>query len=579
MRLQKELLAGLTIFLAAFLIGFFSEQRPLQSASQASRLEVAEEMARVVRTLQPLLHLLPPTPSFPPVFRDVSAPPQSLAMVTAWGLMQGFPDGSFQPERPVTRAEALTHFARLAEFLRQHLRHEPLLLGHLPDWFGIEATHWLAPSLSLLGGIGALSAFADRRLLPNAFLMHRELEAIGRAFIDYFGTNLLILEINADGVKIHPKGTLDKLSLAGWSFSWNGRDWAPIPEEGKISFPDRFFSGIALSLENPEYTRLQPIEITAAPSLFFLPLRKNMTRFRERMHHGLGLSEGGSERLRLQAHLASLRSRLRQRQADKAGHSKTLAEPAPLTTCSIQPRSAPPKIPTSSSLLPKRRQKPPATTARSTALDEAIERIIATPPPPGTPGGQRSQPAAPLDASLPGFINVSGIILDHNTRQGLGGATLLAGNRDFTTTPDGRFAFVWPRHQPLSLTVYAEGYEPLSWSGPSRQASDLQNLTIALRPVNCSLEGRVVDYHTGRPIPRATVKIAHSQTQSKTDGSFRFANLAPTYHLLSCLAPGYMEAAEVIFVSPQSPPREIRLRPTNLETFPSDAAFAEEYAD
>lgn len=87
----------------------FAAGRPL------SRLEAAVVLARVARSRRPDLE-----PGMV-VFRDAAAVPEWARDEVAWavraGLVQGYPDGTFRPGAPVTRAELAAMLARLLDLL------------------------------------------------------------------------------------------------------------------------------------------------------------------------------------------------------------------------------------------------------------------------------------------------------------------------------------------------------------------------------------------------------------------------------------------------------------------------------
>ncbi|WP_187273866.1 S-layer homology domain-containing protein [Paenibacillus sp. N3.4] len=60
---------------------------------------------------------------------------QTIARVMASEVMDGYPDGTFQPERQLTRAEAVTILNRL-------LQRGPLYGMKIPTWSDVPGTHW-----------------------------------------------------------------------------------------------------------------------------------------------------------------------------------------------------------------------------------------------------------------------------------------------------------------------------------------------------------------------------------------------------------------------------------------------------
>lgn len=606
--MRKNLLVALPIFLAAVLIGFLGERRSLQSSSVGTRQEMAAEAARVLRTLRPLLRADPlPGPALP-AFPDFTASDPAVGLLFELGIMKGFPDGTFRPQARITRGEGLALWAALQKTLSQRMFRPPFVLARTPVFTDVGPDHWLAGSLAGLAGIGALACFPQQRLAPDLPLTSKEITSIGRAFIEYFGGNLFVMEVRGDGVKLHPKGALDALSLEGWTCSWNDSDWMPVPEDGFLAYPGRYFRGLQLSLRHPEFDSLGPVEIVMDPSvLWFLQVRKDMARFRERMRRGLTRAPDGAERFRLESHLAALRSRLRKRDGDRG---VVLGE-MPVAGRNSRPSQPPEELAGKMSELPPGRdgwpgETPVSSTARGSVAGPDPEPAV-TPddqrpgfmPPAGDPDPDADAdadsesdvdpdlselaqaPAMEDEAPAPttvlarrsgrlppsrnapavsraGQVQVTGRVLDARTRLGVGGATILMGDRDFTTGPDGRFSVALAAGQPAVLTVYGEGYEPLFWRG--RPPSAEGELRLALSPLHSTMEGRIVDFETGDPVPQAVVQVSNRQVRTGPDGRFAVPRLLPTYHQVTCRAPGYMDAVEVIYVSGRQDRKEIRLR-------------------
>jgi GH24 family phage-related lysozyme (muramidase) len=58
-----------------------------------------------------------------------------IALVGKAGMMQGMPDGKFQPNKSLTRAEAVATINRI-------LKREPLRGVKQPSWQDVPASHW-----------------------------------------------------------------------------------------------------------------------------------------------------------------------------------------------------------------------------------------------------------------------------------------------------------------------------------------------------------------------------------------------------------------------------------------------------
>jgi hypothetical protein len=59
----------------------------------------------------------------------------AIESLAAAGLLKGYPDGSYKPDRPITRAEAVVLFNRL-------LGIAPLSGDIAPSWPDVPSTHW-----------------------------------------------------------------------------------------------------------------------------------------------------------------------------------------------------------------------------------------------------------------------------------------------------------------------------------------------------------------------------------------------------------------------------------------------------
>ncbi|HNW35143.1 MAG TPA: carboxypeptidase regulatory-like domain-containing protein, partial [Candidatus Ozemobacteraceae bacterium] len=177
-----------------------------------------------------------------------------------------------------------------------------------------------------------------------------------------------------------------------------------------------------------------------------------------------------------------------------------------------------------------------------------------------------------MNKSGDGLIPVLGCVLDSLNRRPIGGATVLVGNKDYSSEKDGTFRFSVPKDSLAEVTAYAEGYEALTLK--HRAGFRETPLILQLRPVQVSFEGMVADSETGQPVAGAKVKIDGRSVISGSDGGFRIPRVAATYHQLSCAAPGYMDSIEIAYAEVSGKPYEIRLKPLISGASNADGALA-----
>ena len=136
-----------------YLEGHEDKVRPDDSVTRA-------EAAKMLYTL-----LEDPAPGEEDTFSDVE-PGQwyesYVDSLAALGVLSGYEDGSFQPQRPITRGEFAAVLSRL---LPQETPSELDLAAQFPD---VEEDHWAYAALCQAVDQGWLSGFEDGTLQPNA---------------------------------------------------------------------------------------------------------------------------------------------------------------------------------------------------------------------------------------------------------------------------------------------------------------------------------------------------------------------------------------------------------------------------
>lgn len=109
----------------------------------------------------PLLVVAAPDPNRSAQFTDVPADYWARPYITDLaqrGILTGFPDGTFQPEKPVTRAE----FATLIEkIFAQTGQQQPIAFSDVP------ANYWAAPAVDEAVKTGFLRGYPEGNFLPN----------------------------------------------------------------------------------------------------------------------------------------------------------------------------------------------------------------------------------------------------------------------------------------------------------------------------------------------------------------------------------------------------------------------------
>lgn len=131
----------------------------------------------------------PYTPPPVPTFSDVpfSHPFFSwIERLVNSGLTSGYPDGTYRPENPVTRAQ-------MAIFLlksRHGGSYTPPLVGSSTGFNDVPATHWVAPWVKQLAAEGITSGCGGGNYCPNSPVTRGQMAAfLVRSFIDPYDTS------------------------------------------------------------------------------------------------------------------------------------------------------------------------------------------------------------------------------------------------------------------------------------------------------------------------------------------------------------------------------------------------------
>jgi len=90
---------------------------------------------------------------------------QQVATMTKLGILKGYPDGSFRPNEPITRAEMATILARLVDWEIEHSEETAF-----PD---ID-NHWAEDNIRLIEQLNWIIGYEDSTFRPDAFITRAE---------------------------------------------------------------------------------------------------------------------------------------------------------------------------------------------------------------------------------------------------------------------------------------------------------------------------------------------------------------------------------------------------------------------
>ncbi len=93
---------------------------------------------------------------------------REISLVLQHGLMEGYPDGSFQPNRAVTREE-------MAVILQRILQYEYGVSKDKAPFSDVEQDRWSYDEITALAGSGILNGYQDGTFRPDQFLSRGEM--------------------------------------------------------------------------------------------------------------------------------------------------------------------------------------------------------------------------------------------------------------------------------------------------------------------------------------------------------------------------------------------------------------------
>jgi len=517
----------LAVFAVAVIWGFIGESSALESSDQATNEFLVKEMARVIKVLEPVRK---PETSIH-ASDDSRGTPAFARSVVERDLIKSLPNGQWQWNKQITRAEGLFYFARLLEKLSDELVLYPVLISVEPDFDDIPAAHWLFESLKLLAGTGSLNGFGTRRLNPDAPMSFTEVKRVGSSIVEYLGSNCLLVVFDGKSGSIRAKGTTRQLEVSGWNYSFNRKNWYAVDPKGNF-IPDFRTANVQnIYFMNENYVQTGSYELReGVASAGMIKIQKKYRAAEPSPQNRTAASADAKENL--VKGREALRNRLKELgmperkiepvRYDRKDVAVTLSE-VNQTDASSQPGAAISQM--SSSEQPVR-------------LDEGRT----------TPENTSEICEEPAVDQRKNFANEAyeGAVLDAVTGNPVKGASVLIATKQLTTDENGRFSFTSVADEVLDVTVYSEGYEALSLRHRTGYRSG--PLKLSLRPVLTNVSGKILHSESAASLGKVLVKIGTRATRTDAEGNFIFKGVKPGYHQLSCFARGFMEAHEIIHV-------------------------------
>ncbi|MBU1109502.1 MAG: hypothetical protein KKB51_22665 [Candidatus Riflebacteria bacterium] len=533
---HRKVCVALAVFLVAVLLGFSDGRQEMQNTDQVRVKDLMGEMRRVLRILEPVLK---PT-AVAANKKQENGVAQGLGGMIARGVISSLPDGSWNEDSTVTRGEGLFYFGRMLLALKDDLVQSPMILDIEPTLEDIVSEHWLREFLPGLAGIGALEQFKSGCLIPDMIMKTKELRSIGSAFIDYFGSNLLIMNFDGKVARLYPKGAIHKLKVEEWNYSFNRRDWYQIGKDGLIE-PD-FTTGKAGSIffRNSSYREAGPMLIKANnPSIGMIKLQRNYADFANKRllaQNSDSKNDSDEERERIRTRL----SQIKERNQHKHSNDLWMRENTDKVVRVAKPEQA--------QIIPD----PVVTISRTdkALADEGLDEMS-------------------KDSMLTTY---QGRVVDALNGEPLKGAVIITATKQYTADKDGFFSFAAIPRTVVDLTAYTENYEALK----IRHRAGYRNgpLILSLKPVFASCHGTVTNLNNGNPVGKALVKIGNRATRTSADGCFALKGVRPGFHQISVFARDFMEAHEIAHISAE-PDQEINMQ--LRQVFSDDAVFADNY--
>ncbi|PKL48304.1 MAG: hypothetical protein CVV42_10025 [Candidatus Riflebacteria bacterium HGW-Riflebacteria-2] len=533
----------LVTFLLAILMGFSGVQGEGYHPGRARYSDLYHEMHRILRILEPVMK-----PSAVSVGqKNVGAEVKGLALLIERGIISPLANGSWHPERDISRGEALFYLGRMLEAMEGDLIHPPIMLK-IPETFAdVQAGHWLYTHLTKLSGIGALANFScNHRLNPDAVIHPEELRGISSAMIEYLGSNLLIVDFDGISGRVIAKGALDELKISEWEYSSNRRDWYHIGRDGLIE--PEFTTGRMGSVffRHQSYREAGPFLVKeGSPAIGMIKLQRNYADFtsnRFAAHGKAKAADTEEEKERIRLRLAQLLERSSNK-VNSIVPRQALPERIDVAAVSGRSREPLPKTDVVNHTDMKQYDMPDVNACES---DNTVKQ--------------------PVESEY------TASIVDALTSEPLTGAAVIIADRQITADKAGKVSFAASPGSILDVTVYSEGYEALK----IRHRAGYRDgpLNFALKPIFASCSGRITSFADASPVARALVKIGNRATRTSADGSFVLRGIRPGFHQVSVFAGNFMETHEIAHIGAESQQViDMQLRPV----ISADSEFLTDY--
>lgn len=561
------------VFLIAMFTGFVSKSSSHAKSGSASRLDVMQEMGRILKTLSPLLKPEILTPQFIIKHPDLSEELETLASL---GIIKSFPDGSWGLEKPVTRGEGVYYFDQLLSMLVLSMKQSPMVFETVIPFSDIGVDHWLRKPMAKLIGMGAI-AFVEKSQFKSDLLMrHDELKRLSSAFIEYLSSNLLLIIHDGQEISVATKGALNEISMQNWSFSFNEKNWKPLPENGKIIPEFGSTKTCRIFFRHPDYYDAGPIQLySQTPALGSIKLQRNYsTIVKELGRPSPDKTSSTAERDRIRQRIEQLKARKTAKTNEKIylESPESIVQQAKIKSAGQNAS----ETETIESALPVNlsdysRKLKPSQVAKEAIEPEKQQEDIEFQDPEFAESSSESGNAEDMDEQLNENIKTCEVkIVNALTGKGLAKAMLIIDGSQFTTNHEGKVSFQANLNSVIDLTAYCEGFEALQLK--QRAGYREGAIKISLKPVLINFSGKVTCKVSGAPVARALIKMGEKATLSGKDGSFTINGAQEGYQQFSCFADKYMEAHEIVYVqkSPEST-FKMELRPV----FTADASLSE----
>lgn len=116
------------------------------------------------------------------IFRDVPSTywaAQSIATMTQQNLISGYSDGTFRPDKPLTREEAASLFSKLIN--------EPSAVMISSTFSDITSDRWSALAIEAVARKNIISGYGDNTYRPEQFMSRQEFAVVADNYLHYLG--------------------------------------------------------------------------------------------------------------------------------------------------------------------------------------------------------------------------------------------------------------------------------------------------------------------------------------------------------------------------------------------------------